>query len=142
MRVYLCLLYTGLTCMWLYAYSTRITLHYYFNKSLICYICMLLGMLRKSHFIVVQIWDSLATTFLHHRECNFRTGTKDTEFKSSHFNLAHFISSVVSSSYFYYTSLVINLLEFAMSSQTLPYHKQQVLHPLPICWLLPSGSTK
>ena len=91
---------------------------------------MLLGMLRKSHFIVVQIWDSLATTFLHHRECNFRTGTKDTEFKSFHFNLAHFISSVVSSSYFYYTSLVINLLEFAMSSQTLPYHKQQVLHSI------------
>ena len=25
--VYLCLLYTGLTCMWLYAYSMRITLH-------------------------------------------------------------------------------------------------------------------
>ena len=79
----------------------------------------------------MQIWDSLATAFLHHRECNFRTGTKDTEFKSSHFNLAYFISSlVVSSSFFYYTSLVINLFEFAMSSQTVPYHKQKVLHSI------------
>ena len=95
---------------------------------------------EKSHFVVVQIWDSLATAFLHHRECNFRTGTKDTEFRFSHFNLDYFISSLVSSSFFYYTSLAINLFEFAMSSQTVPYHKQQVLHsitnlPLTSKWL-------